>query len=66
VQREGEDITVDARDDGRGAETLCAGQGLNGMRGRLEEMGGLLEIATAPERAFSVMARLPLRGGTPS
>jgi signal transduction histidine kinase len=66
VQREGEHITVDARDDGRGAETLCAGQGLTGMRGRLEEMGGLLEIATAPERAFSVMARLPLRGGTPS
>jgi signal transduction histidine kinase len=63
VQREGEHITVDARDDGRGAETLCAGQGLTGMRGRLEEMGGLLEIATAPERAFSVTARLPLRGG---
>ncbi|HEY3815991.1 MAG TPA: sensor histidine kinase [Polyangiaceae bacterium] len=66
VQRDGEHITVDARDDGRGAETLCAGHGLSGMRGRLEEMGGLLEIATAPERAFSVMARLPLRGGTAS
>jgi signal transduction histidine kinase len=66
VKREGEHITVDARDDGCGAETLCTGHGLSGMRGRLEEMGGLLEIATAPERAFSVMARLPMRGGTSS
>lgn len=64
VQRGGEHITVDARDDGRGAEMPCAGQGLSGMRGRLEEMGGLLEIVTAPEQAFSVMARLPLRGTT--
>jgi signal transduction histidine kinase len=34
------------------------------MRGRLEEMGGLLEIATGPQRAFSVTARLPLRRET--
>ncbi len=66
VQREADDVTVDARDDGHGAQTPCDGHGLRGMRGRLEEMGGLLEIATAPEQAFSVMARLPLRGGTAS
>jgi signal transduction histidine kinase len=62
VERAGDEISVDARDDGRGAESVRAGLGLRGMRGRLEEMGGLLEIATAPERAFSVVARLPLRG----
>ncbi len=59
-------VVVAAHDDGRGAEKLCPGQGLSGMRGRLEEMGGLLEIATAPERAFAVMARLPMRGGAAS
>lgn len=62
VERAGEEISVDARDDGRGAQSVCDGLGLSGMRGRLEELGGLLEIATAPERAFSVVARLPLRG----
>ena len=66
VQREGDHVTVDAHDDGRGAEMPCAGLGLSGMRGRIEEMGGLLEIATAPERAFRLMARLPLRGGATS
>jgi len=61
IVREGEHVTVDARDDGRGADGVCAGLGLTGMRGRLEEMGGWLEIATAP--AFSVVARLPVRSG---
>jgi signal transduction histidine kinase len=64
VRSEHGHITVDARDDGCGAQSVCAGQGLSGMRGRLEEMGGLLVIATGPERAFSVTARLPLRGET--
>jgi signal transduction histidine kinase len=64
VKSEGGHITVDARDDGCGADSVCAGRGLSGMRGRLEEMGGLLEIATGPQRAFSVTARLPLRRET--
>lgn len=61
VHHDGDGIAVDAHDDGCGAEKLATGNGLSGMRGRLEEMGGWLEIATAPERAFSVMARLPVR-----
>ncbi len=36
------------------------------MRSRLEEMGGWLEIRTAPERAFAIRARLPLRRRSPS
>jgi signal transduction histidine kinase len=66
VRHDGEHVSVEARDDGRGAEKICAGQGLSGMRQRLEEMGGWLEIVTAPERAFAVMARLPVRGGASS
>jgi signal transduction histidine kinase len=66
VGRDGDDVTVEAYDDGRGAECVRAGQGLSGMRCRLEEMGGLLEIAAAPERPFKVSARLPLRRGMAS
>src|SRR5207249_4297704 len=51
-------LAVDARDDGRGASALAAGNGLSGMRSRLEELGGFLHIATAP--SFAVTAQLPL------
>lgn len=51
-------ITVDARDDGCGAPALAAGNGLSGMKARLEELGGFLRIAPAP--SFQVSARLPL------
>lgn len=53
-------IVVDARDDGRGAEAVRAGNGLSGMRARLEELGGRLQIASAP--SFAVCAQLPLAG----
>ncbi len=54
-------LAVEAHDDGKGAEELCDGHGLRGMRSRLEELGGRLEVRTAPERAFANSARLPLR-----
>ena len=53
-------LTIDARDDGRGASEVCEGAGLSGMRARLEEMGGALRIAASPSRAFSLSARLPV------
>ena len=55
-------LSVEAHDDGQGAEEACDGHGLRGMRSRLEEMGGWLEVRTAPERAFAIRAGLPLRG----
>jgi signal transduction histidine kinase len=51
--------TLDARDDGRGAAEVQVGQGLSGMRARLEEMGGWLRIASEPTHAFAVSAWLP-------
>lgn len=54
-------ITVEARDDGRGAIELRAGNGLSGMRARIEEMGGHLLIAPAP--TFSLRASLPVTEG---
>jgi len=53
-------IVVEAHDDGRGAAEVRDGHGLGGMRSRLEEMGGCLEVRAAPARAFALCARLPL------
>ncbi|HWL88983.1 MAG TPA: histidine kinase [Polyangiaceae bacterium] len=61
LRLEGDEITVEAHDDGSGAGTVRDGHGLRGMRSRLEELGGWLEVRTAPEHAFAISARLPLR-----
>jgi signal transduction histidine kinase len=61
VARTASFVEVDARDDGRGASEVRAGNGLRGMRERIEEMGGRLAVAAAP--AFSVSARLPVDEG---
>jgi signal transduction histidine kinase len=58
ITQEGGVITVDAHDDGRGAEVVEAGCGLSGMRDRIEELGGALRVAPAP--SFAVRAMLPL------
>jgi signal transduction histidine kinase len=57
-------IEVRARDDGRGAREVKPGQGLTGMRRRLEELGGRLRVASEPGEGFRVEAWLPLRGAT--
>ena len=53
-------IVVDAHDDGVAGDDVRAGHGLGGMRSRLEEMGGWLEVHAVPARAFAVHAHLPL------
>jgi signal transduction histidine kinase len=52
-------VELTARDDGGGAARLGAGQGLQGMRRRLEEMGGALDLETRPGEGFLVRATLP-------
>jgi signal transduction histidine kinase len=63
VRREGCNIIVDARDDGRGADLLVAGNGLRGMRERLAQYGGDLRIETQPrphpEAGFRLRLTLP-------
>lgn len=51
-------LEVKARDDGRGSARFAPGLGLTGMRERIEEAGGRLEIATEPGRGFSLHAVL--------
>lgn len=52
-------VLIEARDDGRGAEQLTPGNGLRGMRERLEGIGGALDIRVHPGQGFQLSARLP-------
>lgn len=53
-------LTLRSRDDGIGVDAVAAGNGLSGMRERLKEFGGSLEIDTAPGRGFALAATLPM------
>ena len=53
-------LEIRAHDDGRGASGVHLGAGLRGMRERLEEAGGSLEVETAPERGFTLRAWVPV------
>ena len=53
-----------ARDDGRGAQgAAMAGNGLRGIRERLDGYGGRLDIDPAPARGFALDLFLPLQSG---
>ncbi|KGM57056.1 histidine kinase [Lysobacter arseniciresistens ZS79] len=52
-------IEMTARDDGRGADRLTAGNGLRGMRERLHQYGGELTIETRPQAGFQLHLTLP-------
>lgn len=56
-------IDLWARDDGNGAGDVRAGNGLSGMRERIERVGGRLEIETAVGAGFVVRASLPIHEG---
>ena len=55
-------LTVDARDDGGGTDRVEFGNGLRGMRERVQQAGGTLEVASMRGRGFEVHVRLPLGG----
>ena len=53
-------VTLDARDDGRGAPSLRCGNGLKGMRERFEACAGRVEFITALDRGFEVHGFMPV------
>ena len=53
-------LSIHARDDGRGAIKLDPGNGLTGMRERLAQFGGQLDIVTSRDQGFALDAWLPL------
>jgi signal transduction histidine kinase len=58
LRRERERIMLSIRDDGRGAARIRPGHGLNGMRERLEDIGGGLQLAG--DDGFRVDAWVPV------
>lgn len=63
--KQGDVLCLHARDDGRGSHNVVPGNGLNGMRERLAEVGGTLEICSGRGQGFELRAWLPL-GAVPS
>lgn len=63
LKKEEDGIALRARDDGRGTAAVQAGNGLQGMRERLEEIGGRLEIESWPGQGFALRAWTPVAQG---
>jgi signal transduction histidine kinase len=59
LERGAEGISLRARDDGQGALELQPGNGLRGLRERVEEFGGHLQIQTQLGAGFSAEIFLP-------
>jgi signal transduction histidine kinase len=55
-------VEVRAKDDGRGAKSVQAGNGISAMRRRLERIGGRLRIESGLGNGFEVKAWMPLTG----
>lgn len=53
-------LIIAARDDGAGTDRVEYGNGLRGMRERVQQNGGTLEIASMQGRGFEVTIALPL------
>jgi signal transduction histidine kinase len=59
VAADGDGLALRVRDDGRGAREVRPGNGLTGMRERVEGAGGRLEIDPGPGRGLALSAWLP-------
>ncbi len=63
-RRDGDLIVMEARDDGVGARTIVAGNGLRGMSERLRQHGGRMTLDSPARGGFRLCLQLPL--GTPA
>ncbi len=59
LRDEGDEVHVEAKDDGHGAAEVRPGNGLRGMHERVIGVGGQLQLSSTPGRGFTVNARLP-------
>ena len=55
-------IELHVRDDGAARPQISFGNGLTGMRERLEALGGSLRVAAAPDRGVELIAIVPAGG----
>jgi signal transduction histidine kinase len=65
IAKDGDRARVTARDDGKGATEVREGNGLRGLRERVEELGGTFEIEALLGRGVELRALVPL-GGEPA
>lgn len=63
LRREDDDAVLEVSDNGRGG-TIKPGNGLSGMRERIEALRGSLQVECSPGQGARVIARLPLKGAT--
>ncbi|GAA5069617.1 sensor histidine kinase [Lysobacter panacisoli] len=59
LSTEGDEAVLSVEDDGRGG-AIAPGNGLSGMRERLEALGGRLRVDSAPGRGTQLLAHVPL------
>ncbi|MCL1634129.1 sensor histidine kinase [Luteimonas sp. SX5] len=59
VHREEGQISIEARDDGDGVEIILPGNGLRGMRERLQQYQGTLQVESHPGQGFRLRVCLP-------
>jgi signal transduction histidine kinase len=60
LRREGGQLRLDIRDDGRSRGELAPGNGLGGMRERLEAIGGGLDVRRTDTGGVHLQAWLPV------
>lgn len=59
IERDAELVVVTIEDDGKHAGPIRPGSGLRGMRERVEEIGGELEVEGIEGRGTTIRARIP-------
>src|SRR3954471_10920007 len=60
IRRDGDRLTIEVVDDGRGGAALDAGSGLRGLQDRLAVLGGWLAIVSSDEAGTRLRATVPL------
>jgi signal transduction histidine kinase len=60
VDEQSKELVFESRNDGIGVEGFTAGNGLTGMQERIREVGGNMQVKTAPGRGFSLRVWIPM------
>ena len=60
ARREGQNVVLQVRDDGRGSDQVAPGNGLRGLGERLRQHGGRLDIASRRGQGFQLTITLPV------
>lgn len=61
---QGDTLSIEVRDDGRGCDRVEPGNGLRGMRERIERFGGSLTLESRRGAGFAVRATVPTEPST--